>query len=98
MNCADEERGKGLTLFAMGYWRVVGVLVAAKEQKCNAGGINGKCGGTGFKTGDGRAGTFMCVCGGLSASGALASALEGGELRGLIKFNCHGMLNLRGNW
>ena len=43
------------------------------------------------------ASTFLCACGGLGASGALASAFKGGECGGLIKFSCLGMLDLRGN-
>ena len=70
----------------------------AKEQNVMPGGINRKCGGTGFKTGDGRVGKFMCACGGLGDSGALASAFKGGEPERLTKFNCPGMLDLRGNW
>ena len=52
----------------------------------------------GFETGDGGAGTFMCACCGLSASGALTSVFEGGERGGLTKFNCPGILDLRWNW
>ena len=66
--------------------------------KWNAGGINGKCGDTGFKTGDERAGTFMCAGGGLVSSGTLASAFKDDERGGLTKFNCPGILDLRGNW
>ena len=53
MNCAGGDWGNRLTLFAK-------ELLAGSESGCgcegakrNAGGINGKCGGTGFKTGEG---------------------------------------------
>ena len=80
-------------------------LLACSESACggggakrNAVGINRKRGSTGFKTGNGREGTFMWACGGLGASGALASEFKCGERRGLTRFNCPGMFDLRGNW
>ena len=75
MIVAGGEWGNKFTLFATG-------LLACSwsaRGKQNASGINGKCGGTGFKTGDGRAATFMCACGRLSASGALTRAFKSGE-------------------
>ena len=51
----------------------------------------------GVSNGGGGACTFVCACGGLGASGALTIAFKGGECGGLTKFNCPGMLNLRGN-
>ena len=83
---AGGEWGNRLTLFATG-------LVACSESACggeggkrNAGVINGKCGGAGFRT--------CGACCGLSASGALTSVFKGGERGGLTKFNCPGMLDL----
>ena len=84
-----------MTLFATGLLARSGSACGGEVAKRNAGGINGKCVGTGFKTGDSDAGTFMCCCAGLGASGALTSAFKGGELGGLTKFNCPGMLDLR---
>ena len=92
------ERGKGLTLFATGLSACSGSACGGKGAKQKAGEINGRRGGMVFKTGDGRAGKFRCAFGGLGSSGALASAFKDGEQRGLIKFNCPTMLNLRGNW
>ena len=60
MNRAVGERGNGLTLFATGLLACNGNTCAGKGAKRNAGGINGKCGGTGFKTGDEGAGTLIC--------------------------------------
>ena len=40
----------------------------------------------------------MCACGGLGARGALTISFKGRECEGLTKFNCPGMLDLRGNW
>ena len=97
MNFADGERGNGLTLVATGLMACSGSACGGEGAKRNADGITGKCGGTGFKTGNGRAGTFICDCGRLGASGALASAFKSGERGGLFKFNCFGMLDLRGN-
>ena len=93
------ECGNRLTIFATGLVACTGSACGDEGGKRNAGGINGKkCGGTGFKTVDGGAGTLMCACCGLSASGALTSVFKGGELGGLTRFNCPGMLDLRGNW
>ena len=97
MNGAGGEWGNRLTLFATGLVARSGSACGGEGGKRNAGGINGKCGGAGFRTGDGGAGTFMCACCGLSASGALTSVFKGSEREGLTKFNCPGMLDLRGN-
>ena len=72
-----------------------GSACGGEGGKRNAGGINGKCGGAGFRTGDGGAGTFMFAFCGLSASGALTSVFKG--IEGLTKLNCPGILDLRGN-
>ena len=90
--------GSGLTLFATGLLACNGNVCSGKGAKRNAVGINGKCGGTGFKMVDGRAGTFKCAGGGLGGSGSLASAFKGGERGGLTKFNCPGLLHLRRKW
>ena len=79
-----------------GYWRVVAVLVKAKKESGMLVGLTGNAVVRGLRRGMG-AGTFMCACGGLSASGALMNAFKGVERGGLTKFNCPGMLNLRGN-
>ena len=97
MNGAGGEWGNRLTLFATGLVACSGSACGGEGGKRNAGGINGKCDGAGFRTGDGGAGTFMCACCGLSASGALTSVFKGGERGGLTKFNCPRMLDLRGN-
>ena len=39
----------------------------------------------------------MCACGELGASGTLTIAVTGGECGEFTKFNCPGMLDLRGN-
>ena len=98
MNGAGGEWGNRLTLFATGLLACSGSAFGSEGAKRNAGGINRKCGGAGFRTGDGGAGKFMCACGGLGASGAMVSAFKGGECGWLTKFNCPGMLDLRGNW
>ena len=72
------------------------VLVAAKEESGMLVGLTGNAVVRGLERGMG-AGPFMCACGGLSASGALAGAFKVGECGGLTKFNCPGMLDLRGN-
>ena len=71
--------------------------MAAKEQSGMLVGLTGNAVVRGLERGVGEAGTFMCACGGLGASGALASAFKGGERGGLTKFSCLGMLDLRGN-
>ena len=53
MNCAGGERGNGLRLFATGLLACCGSACGGERAKRNAGGINGKCGGTGFKMGIG---------------------------------------------
>ena len=98
MNCAGGERGNRLTLFGTGLAACSGNACGREGAKRNAGGIKGKRVGTGFKTGIGRADIFMYVFGGLGAIGALASDFKGGGQGGLTKFNCPGMLDLRGNW
>ena len=70
-----------MTLLATGLVACSGSACGGEGGKRNAGGINGKCGGAGFRTGDGGAGTFMCACCGLSASGALTSVFKGGEIQ-----------------
>ena len=72
MNCAGGERSNDLTICATGLLACSGSACGDGGPKRNAVGINGKCGGTGFKTGEGREGTFMWACGGLRPSGALA--------------------------
>ena len=96
MNGAGGGWDNRLTLFATGSVACRG-SAWGEGGKRNAGGINGKCGGAGFRTGDGGAGTFMCACCGLSAIGALASVFKGGERGELTKFNCPGIIDLRGN-
>ena len=98
MNCAGGERGNGLILFATRLLVCSGNAFGGGGAERNAGWINGKCGGTGFKMGDGRAGAFLCACGALGASGALESAFKVGERGGLTKINGPGMLDLQGNW
>ena len=97
MNDAGRVWRNRLTLFATGLVACSGSACCSEGGKRNAGGINGKCGGAGFRTRDGGAGIFMCACCGLSASGALTSVFKGGERGGLTKFNFPGMLDLRGN-
>ena len=70
--------------------------MAAKEQNGMLVGLTGKAVVRGLERGM-EACTFICACVGLDASGAIASAFKGGEPGGLTKFNCPGMLNLRGN-
>ena len=93
-----RKKGNGLTLFATGLLACSGSACGGGGAKPNAGGNNGKCSRTRFKTGGGRADTFMCASCGLGASGAFASAFKGGVCGGLTKFYCPGMLDLRGNW
>ena len=62
MNCAGGEGSNGLTLFAAGSLACSGNACGGEGAKRNAGGLNGKCVGTGFKMGDARAGTSMCAC------------------------------------
>ena len=69
-----------------GCWRVLGVVVAAKEQSGMLVGLTGNEVVRGLKR-DWGAGTFMCACGGLGASGALTTAFKCGERGGLTKFN-----------
>ena len=64
MNSAGGEKGNGMTLFAKGLLGCSESACGVKGAKWNAGGIIVECGGTGIRTGDGRAGTVMCVCGG----------------------------------
>ena len=60
MNFACEENGNGLTLFATRLLASSGSACGGEGAKGNAGGINGKRGVTGFKTGiDGR--LLLCV-------------------------------------
>ena len=92
-----RRKGKGLTFFGTGLMACSGSACGGDGIKWNACGINGKCGGAEFKTGDGRSGTYLCAYGGLGDRGALASVLRGGR-GGLTKFNSPGMLDLRRNW
>ena len=69
MNGAGGKWGNRLTLFATGLLACSGRAFGGEGAKRNAGGINGKCGGTEFKTGE-WGGTLMCACGRLGASGA----------------------------
>ena len=62
MNGVGLEWGNRLTLFAAGLMACSGSACGGEGIKRNAGGVNGKCGGTGFKTGVGWAVTFMCAC------------------------------------
>ena len=71
MNCACGEGGNGLTLFATGLLEGIGKDCGSEGAKRSAGGINGKCGGTMFKRMRGQE-QFVCACGGLGASEALA--------------------------
>ena len=97
MNGAGGEWGNRLTLFATGLVASCGIACGGEGGKRNVVGINGNCVSTGFITGDGGTGTFMCACGGLVGSGTLTIAFKDGECGGLTKFNCPGMLDLRGN-
>ena len=76
MNYAGGERGNGLTLFATGLLECSGNACGGEGAKQDAGEINGKYGGTGFKSGDWRAGIFMQAYGGLGPSAAVASFLK----------------------
>ena len=96
MNGAEGDGGNGLKIFATGILAGSGRACGGEGAKRNAGGINGKCGGTRIRLGD-MGLVHLCACGGLGASGASASAIKGGECGGLNKFNCPGMLDLRGN-
>ena len=51
MNGAGGEWGNRLTLFATGFVACSGTAWGGEGGKRNAGGIYGKCGSTGFKTG-----------------------------------------------
>ena len=62
MNGAGGEWGNKFTLFGKGLLACTGSACGGEGGMRKAGGINGKCGGTGFITGDGGAGTFMCAC------------------------------------
>ena len=97
MNGAGGEWGNRLTLFPTKLVACSGSAYGSEGGKRNAGVNNGKCGGAGIRTGDGGAGTFMCACCGLNASGALTSVFKGGERGGLTKFKCPGRIDLRGN-
>ena len=68
MNGVGGECGNRLILFTNGLVACSVSACGGEGGKWNAGGINGKWSGTGFKTGDGGAGTFMCGCCGISAS------------------------------
>ena len=57
---AGGERGNRLTLFATGLVACSGSACGGEGGKWNAGGINGKCGGAGFRTGDGGL-VHLCV-------------------------------------
>ena len=57
---AGGEWGNRLTLFATGLVACSGSACGGEEGKRNAGGINGKCGSEGFRTGDGRL-VHLCV-------------------------------------
>ena len=72
------------------------MLVAAKEQSGMLVGITGNAVVRGLKRGMGGQ-VHLCACGGLGASGALASSFRGSEHGGLTKYNCPGMLDQRGN-
>ena len=60
MNGAGGEWGNRLTLLATGLLACSGSADGGGAAKRNAGGINDKCGGTGFKTGDGGL-VHLCV-------------------------------------
>ena len=64
MNGAGRERGNRLTLFATGYWRVVGTLVAAKEPNGMLVGLTRNALIRDLKKAIGS-GTFIYACGGL---------------------------------
>ena len=58
---AGGEWGNRLTLFATGLVACSGSACGGEGGKRNAGGINGKCGGAGFRTGDGGGLVHLCV-------------------------------------
>ena len=60
MNGAGGEWGNKFKLFATGLLACIGNDRGGEEVKRNAGGINGKCGDTRFKTGDGGL-VHLCV-------------------------------------
>ena len=60
MKGAGGNGGNGLKLFATGILTCSESACGGEGAKQNAGGINGKCGGTGFRTGDGGL-VHLCV-------------------------------------
>ena len=82
MNGAGGEWGNRLTLFVTVLVACCGIACGGEGGKRNVGGINGNCGCTGFITGDGGTGTFMCACGGLGGSGTLTIAFKDGDAEG----------------
>ena len=60
MNVAGGDGGNGLKLFATGVLACSGSASGGEGAKRNAGGVNGKCGCTGFGTGDGGL-IHLCV-------------------------------------
>ena len=60
MNGAGGEWGNILTLFDTGLVACGGSACDGEGGKRNSGGINGKCGGAGLRTGDG--GWYIYVC------------------------------------
>ena len=62
MNGAGGERGNRLTLFATGLVACNGSACGGEGGKRKAGGINGKSGVAGFRTGDWGGGWYIYVC------------------------------------
>ena len=60
MNCAGGDGGNRLKLFITGILACNGIACGGEGAKWNAGGINGKCGGTEYRTGDGGL-VHLCV-------------------------------------
>ena len=60
MNGAGGDGGNGLKLFATGILACGASACGGEEAKRSAGGVNGKCGCTGFGTGDGGL-VILCV-------------------------------------
>ena len=58
---AGGEWGNRLTLFATGLVACSGSACGGEGGMRNAGGINGKCAGAGFRTGDGGGLVHLCV-------------------------------------
>ena len=79
MNCAGGERGNGLTLFTTGLLACCGSDCDGEGAKRSSGGINGKCGGTRYKTGDGYIYVWLWQ---ISYWRSIKGAFKGGERGG----------------